>query len=132
MKVLFYNSYNYAPHLETTLEIAENLMEKGDEVYFLMCKGQLRSCFGNPLHKYPICLKCISKLKKGLNEIGISKDKIVILPSISNQIEIPEFENIEELKSYHYDGIDIGMAVASSLVSILREPNPDLNKNKKL
>ena len=42
------------------------------------------------------------------------------------------FSNIEELKSIEYENFDIGMAVASSLISLKKDSNPCILTNKKL
>ncbi|MEJ7645275.1 MAG: hypothetical protein WKF87_11815 [Chryseolinea sp.] len=34
------------------------------------------------------------------------------------------FQSIEEIKNYQYEGVDIGMGVASSYISYVRNPNP--------
>jgi hypothetical protein len=41
-----------------------------------------------------------------------------------------EFASVAELAAYSYDGWDVGMAVASSLISWLRDPNPDTARHR--
>jgi hypothetical protein len=123
MKYLFYSTCNATPHLETELEIASNLLETGNEVFFLVCKAQLQTCFINPDHDKIICLACRSKGAAGLNLIGIDSSHILDFPEVDidyNAIK-KSFNSIDELKAYKHRGIDVGLAVASSLVSSTRD-----------
>lgn len=133
MKHLFYSTCYPSPHLETELEIALDLLKKGDDVYFLTCNSALQTCFVNPSHKSVICSACSSKLTKGLDLIDLPGVKRIPFRSVDPKcfsiLDELHFKNVEELKKYKYKDIDLGLAVASSLVSILRNHEFDLKKH---
>jgi len=130
MRYLFYNSCNATPHLETELEIAKTLMDEGHEIFFLVCNGNLSSCFLNAEHNRHLCSVCISQGMRGIQALNIDDSNIISL-GLANSVAIPippAFANISELKAFQYDGIDIGLGVASSIVSAVRDHNFDTTK----
>lgn len=129
MRILIHNGYNATPHLETEMEIAVDLMNKGHEVYFTHCKGELKTCYGNPEHRSWICKNCSAKKKKSFDVLNIPADRIIPMPRIDvSDIPVPrKFGTLDELKAYTYEGVDIGMGVASSLISRIRDHRPALD-----
>ncbi|HEY6976146.1 MAG TPA: hypothetical protein VH396_07640 [Chitinophagaceae bacterium] len=131
MKVLFYSSYHATPHIETELEIARGLIAGGHDIFFLHCKENLETCFANPEHTFAGCRVCISKIKRAYENLGISSKNILSFPSV--KINFSDFYNVEQikditsLKQFTYKGWDIGLAVASSLVSVARDHQPDIS-----
>lgn len=120
MKVLVYSIYNYTtPHFETELEIVENHLEEGDEVHVIMCDKILESCMYNVIHDKDKCGFCQSLGRHNFRKIGVDSRNIHHLKFYQevDQIDIPTFNNFDELKEYSWNGFDIGMAVTSSLVS---------------
>jgi len=132
MRFLFFNEYNVTPHLETELEIAYNLKAGGGEIFVVICRGELQTCYGNPSHLPQYCRLCISSRKIGFERIGLPKENFIFFdqPSVL-QYSFPVFQSISDLKSFTYNGIDIGMGVASSLISELRDHNFNLETHKK-
>ena len=123
MKVLFYTVFMATPHFETELELIQEHILKGDEVYILHCKGQLRTCFLNPTHNLGYCVICQSKFKNGISLINTEKIKFIEIPTNEKQYpEIPHvFKSINELKDFKIGNVDVGMAAASSLVTSLNK-----------
>lgn len=133
MKILFFNGYNVTPHLETEMEIAMDLMNEGKEVYFTHCKGELSTCFANPDHNKRKCKNCGLRKQNAISLLGLPEENVVQFPRPSvdiDEIKIPSFTNLSELKEFNYEGVDIGMAVASSLVSVIRDHQLDPLKYK--
>lgn len=127
MKYLISSVYSATPHFETELEIAQNLINEGHQVYFLKCNSQLDTCKINPDHELIKCLICQSKVKEGLNAIDIPKENVLSLPDFNNlDYVIPEYSSIEELKEFRYKDSDVGLAVASSLITSLRDNQFDV------
>ena len=128
MRILFYSSYHATPHIETELEIAQQLINEGHEIFFLRCLRQLNTCYANPEHTYLGCKVCISKISRAYKSIGISEKNIISFPdvevNINNIYNEENITNIEDLKKITYKGWDLGMAVASSLVSFVRDHEP--------
>jgi hypothetical protein len=134
MKILFYSSYHATPHIETELEIATQLMNQGHEVIFLRCLKQLNTCFANPEHTYFGCKVCISKISRAYNRINVHEKNMVSFPEVIIDVDqvydANNIKNINDLKNITYKGWDLGMAVTSSLVSIVRDHEPDVNYYK--
>jgi hypothetical protein len=117
-------------HLETDMEIIQTLKTQGHNIKILTCKGSLKksgyiSCTG--LIK---CLQCKSKFKQAMSSLGIDHSDIDILPRFKNKQDKFYFSSISDLKNYKYKNIDIGLTVASTLISYLREPLPNVWKFK--
>lgn len=130
--ILIQSSYHPIPHLETEMEIVERLLEQNNTIYWLVCKKDFKVCFNNPTHDKWICNVCISRVKKGIQEVKKNTknpEKLVVI-EYSNYLKFEEyiakqnlkfdFNSIQELKKYSYNGYDLGMATASSLVSFTR------------
>jgi hypothetical protein len=135
MKVLFFSSYPGSPHLETELEIAKKLLKEEHEVFFLHCKSDLHTCFANPEHNFITCRICISKYKRAYELISVPPQNILSFPPVelnfSNIYDKEKIRDIHSLKQLTYKGWDIGMAIASSLVSAVRDHEPDLRQFEK-
>jgi hypothetical protein len=130
MKILIYMPFaEWIPHLGTDLEIAAKHLDHGDEVHIIQCSGDLPSCEPNRTHSKLYCTACRYMRDKGLSIINLPLQNRheLALNNFYKCIDLPEFRSIEELKSFEIDNVDIGMAVASTLISMTRETNPDFN-----
>jgi len=134
MKILFYSSYHATPHIETELEIAGKLLSEGHEVFFLRCLRQLNICFANPDHTFLGCKVCISKITRAYKRINVPKQNIVTFPEVDVDIDsvcdMEKIKTVDDLKRLTYKDWDLGLAVASSLISSVRDHEPDLNYYK--
>ena len=128
MRYIIYSFCYETPHFETDLEIAKKFSDEGHEVYFLTCKGELKTCFINSEHKKAICNVCKSKINNGLKILNVKENKVLSFSTINNfQLSFNDaLVSLEALKNYKYKGCDIGLGVISSLVSTLREHNFDV------
>ena len=128
MKILFYSSYHATPHIETELEIATRLINDGHEVYFLQCKGESKVCFANPEHSLIGCQLCISKVNNAYKQLNLPASRFLTFPKVNIEPTALQttFVSVQELKDLNYKGCDVGMAVASSLISYTRNHKPDL------
>lgn len=132
MNILFYSTYHFntevfGPYLET---IQEHI-NKGDEVYFINCNSDLSSCQTNPNHNLLHCNACINFRKNGLACINgkvqyINLGEIINTKDLEQKITYKPFQQVDDMKKYTYQAFDIGMAVLSSIISITRNPIPDL------
>lgn len=136
-KVLFFEPYSLAsPHFETALELIQDHNDLGDELFVYQCNASLHSCDSNPSHNLETCLRCISKGRNGLAEItGKPVSRLSFLKLTKKELKLInslslEFEDIDELKSFTYKGMDIGFGVASSLITVLKDPKPDTRKHR--
>ena len=136
--ILVQSTNQTAPHLETELEIIEQLLNNNNKVFWLQCKEDLDICYYNPQNKKMRCKVCISKVSNGKNVILknnkntenleiINYSNFVTKKDYQNLFSNENFENINALKNFFYKKYDLGMAAASSLVSYTRDHIPNLN-----
>ncbi len=138
MKVLFFEPFAiWTPHFETCLEVMQEHINKGASITFIGCDASLPGCEPNPDHHLALCLCCMAKRKKGLKMLSSSSSITYIslndlCPSQDDDVRKIRlhFANVDDLCSYKIENYDIGMAVASSLMSIYRTPEPDLVQAK--
>ncbi len=121
-----------APHFETELEIIQRHLDEGDSVDYLYCQGRLANCDFNPAKVPGNCENCCGRREHGIEQLHprptlVELDRPRPLPP-----RWPEFSRLAELQKYSLPGFDIGYAAASSLVSSLRDPEPDLNLHRPL
>lgn len=134
-KILVFSTWQLTqpPHFETDLEIMENHLEMGDRVYMIGCNAQMPACDTNIRHDLARCLYCVGRRIKGLKMLP---DDIVPLPLFSltdsdhlTLTSLPSsFKTMDDLRNFRINNHDIGYGALSSLISKLRDPNPDLEK----
>lgn len=133
MKILLVAPYAlWTPHLETDLEITQRHINAGDEVVYLACNAFLQTCDVNRKHDLDVCLRCVGRRKSGLSLLsGNPIVKPLLKLTSSNRSELRtlkvQFNSKESLKQNKFHGFDIGWGVLSSLVSLLRDPDPDFH-----
>lgn len=140
MKVSFFEPYTLAlPHFETALELMQIHLNEGDDVSLYYCSADLNFCEANPNHHLPKCFDCISRRKNGIELIDghekIQQYNFVNLSTAEKKIINSwntRFRDIHELKAFRYEDIDMGMAVASSLISFYRNPEPAMESSVQL
>lgn len=126
------------PHFETELEIAQRHLDHGDAVEYVGCFGELAACDFNPSRDGNRCRECSGRRLAGLGML----EPLVSCSDFSLPIQIDSeqekskaiiqtvFANVDELKAYKIDNFDIGYAALSSLVSQIRDPEPDLAEHQ--
>jgi hypothetical protein len=133
MRVLVFTAHTeLRPHYETDLEIIQRHLDDGDEVVHMHCDADLPACDANPNHDMAVCRNCIGIRQSGISLLFPRVPSISFLNlSQSNNRELVSiqktFATIAELKSFHVEEFDIGMAVLSSIISLTRDPKPDLS-----
>ena len=130
MRVLIVSPYRtVAPHFEHELELAQRHLDRGDQVTFLSCLGELAICDFNPGKDASVCRDCRLRRNHGLQQLTVkvaqqdftepSPPGGELNPAV---LETRCVENLEELKSLRTANLDLGFAVLSSLVSQVRDP----------
>ncbi len=138
MNILFYSTYHF--NTETFgpyLELMQEHLNNGDKVYFLGCDGELSSCQTNPHHSNLVCKTCISTKKNAIkclvgNPVNLKISEVLPFEKLNSKIDQLDLSSIENLKNCQIESFDIGMAVMSSVVSIYRDPTPNLQVYKDL
>ena len=138
-KIIFFEPYALAsPHFETALELMQIHSDQGDKLYIYQCNASLSFCDSNPNHRQEVCRSCMNR---GANGLKLISDRLIrrrsfLRLSRKEQYTIENtsysFLDINELKKLEFDGIDIGAAAASSLISMLRDPLPDCKIHRDL
>lgn len=120
-----------APHYETELELAQRHLDAGDRVAFWHCTGGLANCDFNPTGSRSRCQECIGRRLAGYPwlEGRIELAEISETPPLDVRTE---FASVDQLIGYTIDEFDIGYAALSSLVSLVRDPEPDLQEHRDL
>jgi hypothetical protein len=121
-------------HFETDLEIVQNHLDAGDEVTMVTCQGQLKpigfmGCLG-----VGRCLLCVSRSKQGLSLLRNTENfKTRSIGELSPVKSFAEeaLDTVDKAKVVLYKGVDIGSAYMSSLISELRDANPNLKNRVK-
>lgn len=138
MNIFIYSTHTLWPHhAETELELMQLHLDKGDKVHRFVCNGELPVCDTNVHHRMYSCLKCIDKQKIGQSLLD-GGDQIVVHSIYSTENfrkarETPfQFTDLKKFKEFKIDNFDIGYAVSSSIISELRDPSPDIQKNIEL
>jgi hypothetical protein len=137
MKIFVASTHNFWPnHRETELEIIQDHLDKGDEVFRFYCDAHLPVCDGNLKHSLLTCLEC-----RGMRIVGgtLLEGRVNEFPLISRKgiqssakIEIPLMESVPDLESFFVDNFDVGFAVMCSVSTVLRESNPNFSIHRKL
>jgi hypothetical protein len=116
--------------------LAQNHLDKGDEVEIITCNGILPICEVNPNKSITTCLRCISRRNQGLALLS-SKVKTISLQSFykkENRIAAKflqtKFNSLTELKSYKIGRFKIGAGVYSSILDLAKNHEPNLTKYK--
>ncbi len=132
--IYFFEFCNLTPHLETSLEIAKLHLDKGDKVFFYFLGHDVpyrESIF--PTHISGKFLGDLLPERKGAKLLEHPNFKFITNVDIPKAgYVIPAVNDIEDLKSITYENWDLGMAVASSLISSTKNSKPDMRKYSKL
>lgn len=142
MNVAIFSPYaTVVPHFETELDIAQQHLDAGDQVQFINCTGELANCDFNPNHEPERCQQCLGRRNMGLELLTTSTvpqpehsqfNALQKIPAEHLETLRTKFESVQQLIDYRIEQFDIGYAVLSSVVSICRDPEPDLDQHQDL
>lgn len=124
MRQLFLSNMGLAPlHFGTELELLDDSIKQGNEVYILKCGAGYTSCYFNPCHNLIGCSICTARTDRFHESLNIPKDHIFTIQPLLDQqtIELPHFEHLKSLLHYEFNGINLGRGVASSVISLERD-----------
>jgi hypothetical protein len=134
MKVAIFSPYaTVVPHFDTELDIAQQHLDRGDDVEYIGCHGELANCDFNDDREPGRCEQCRGRREMGLGMLAprIRAQDFRGSGFLPDKIQT-SFDSLETLKSYCLEGFDLGYAALSSLVSICRDPEPDLQEHNEL
>jgi hypothetical protein len=118
-------------HFATELEILQDHLDVGDSAIVLRCAAELLACETNTNHELGICLLCQRSRSIGLSLIetgrGRFEERSFLHLTEADKQELKHlstsFVSAEELKAFTVENFDIGLAVLSSIVSLVRDLN---------
>lgn len=126
-------------HFEIDLEIAQRHLDDGWKVTLLQCMRGLPACGQNPDHSWITCGKCMSRFKSGTAWLGnenVTVENFLFLTAEEQQfidsLNEKTFSTIADVKSIMVEGADIGLAALGSVISLLRDPKPDVVFHRRL
>jgi hypothetical protein len=132
--IYFLELCNLTPHLETSFELSLIHLNQGDKVKYYFLGHEL-------IYKEGVFPSKFSWIfpKKILPEEKASK--LISSPNFSyysdykfKKLELIEFSfsTLEELKEIRFKNFDLGLSVASSLISLKKDSNPSIENNYSL
>ncbi len=129
-KILFVESWNCSPHLETSLELAKKHADEGDHVTYIFCGHDTPYKEGISLHANATKGLTFLPEVKGISLIKSQNISFYGRCKIPKpKISLPEtFQSILELMTFKYKDFNVGYGVASSLISNTRNSDPDLKE----
>ena len=131
MKIGMFSPFaTVAPHFEAELELLQQHIDAGDEVHYLHCDGKLANCDFNIDREADRCTDCLGRRQHGIEVLSGACRVSTI--DLQHTYPVPEFKSLPQLIDFEIDGFDVGYATLSSLVSVCRDPEPDLVKYQSL
>ena len=134
MKVVVFVEDVLGVPFRVTREIALEHIRAGDEVHLIVCDGSLQTCPANNYGDRFKCMMCRSRRNRAISgsDLRHAIQHVLDLSEYEDALRIPEFDTIEDVKAYCRNGINFGMEAASTVISALRDPRPDLNRHQPL
>lgn len=133
MRILFFETTNATPHLETSLELARKHLDQGDQVlYYFLGHAVGYSEFVFSVQEL-LPRKCLPE-RRGAKLLMHPQFKFISLKKkeLHCQLDLPCFEDIDELREFRYWNYEAGLSALSSLISHTRSSKPDLSLNQEL
>jgi hypothetical protein len=133
MKVVFFETTNASPHLETSFELATKHLVNNDDVFYYFLGQSLdysEFVFRSNPFLVPSCLpeRKGSAILKSDRFHFFSLEKEIMIRDLA----LPVFPELESLRSYRYKNYNAGLSALSSLISHTGHSRPCLKKHQKL
>jgi hypothetical protein len=132
-RIAFFEFWNLNPHLETSLELAKRHLDDGDEVHYHFCGHD--ALFRDRLVRQPETTleRCLPEVRGAalLGGDGFHFHPRVRMPEVD--ADVPErFESLSQLMDFRVGDCEVGLSVASSLIFMTRNSDPDLVRHEAL
>lgn len=134
MKILIFDTWMAPYHVGTALEIAETHIAQGDWVQYVNISASLPFIEVHHKRKYSehwVLRKKYKNIAAMCKKGGIPYSfKTGVSPFFT--FTLPDtIKTTTDLRNWHYEGMDLGISILSSLISQTRDAEPDLEKNKR-
>lgn len=132
MRVLIFDTWMAPYHVGTALEIAEKHIAEGDDVQYVNISASLPFIEVHHRRKYSqhwVIRKKYRNIAAMCKMGGIPYSfKTGVSPFFS--FALPDsVKTAGHLRNWHYEGMDLGISILSSLISQTRDAEPDLRKH---
>ncbi|KAA3638780.1 MAG: hypothetical protein DWQ02_04680 [Bacteroidetes bacterium] len=124
MKVLLFSNQGLSvPHLGIELEILEALKAEGHEVDIVKCNSKVNGCYFNPAYNLPGCAICEARSDVFYRKIGFDANRIFRMKWYEEALNFnaPFFDTLNDLFEFNYKDANLGLGVASSIISVQRD-----------
>lgn len=136
MKILFLSlnhSHLFALPFATELELISHHLDQKDEVFILVDDGVLKSTSANPHGLFATRVRGKARFFHGMQIVNFPRENIFRLKRKLSYKKLPQnFDSLEELENYSLFGVDFGLGVASSLISLTRDHKVDVRQYRGL
>lgn len=136
-KVLLFDVWAFTPFTEISLEIAEKHKEQGDTVQIVNVATQLPHWEYKPLLATKSHYKAthyrerekLKKLETFAKSRGINYSSELLIDPGQYKMAIPgNISDIDALKEFDWNGYDMGMGIASYMISRTKDIEPDFTR----
>lgn len=140
MNILFYSPYSLdSNNLPVLLDEAfEYLEDPNNKVWFVTCGGDIRPCLSNAEQSRIRCLECklSSRLLAGrVKHPNFTHKELSFFNDTETTERVKalcfEYDSIEQVKSISHRGVNIGLGVVSSYVTLTRNLDPEFNRSNR-
>lgn len=129
MKILIFDTWLAPFHVATALEIAETHINDRDDVQYVNIASELPFIEVHHPHKF----SQLWVIKKKYKNLALMCKKVGVPYSFQSGVsrnfsfKLPEtIQTIDDLKHWDYEGMDLGMSILSSLITLTNDIEPDL------
>lgn len=123
----------WPPHAAADLEIMTRHVRAGHEVWALECGARASACVTNPESRLADCAGCVGAFVASLDWLDGEVHRLPLLALDPHDVARVrecrvEFDSLDDLMAYRFEGFDLGYAVVSTIVTMTREPRPDISE----
>lgn len=134
MKILIFDTWMAPFHVGTALELAESHIKQHDTVQYVNIAASLPFIevhHRNKRSEHWVLRKKYAQIKT-MCERGNIPCSFESRQAWNFSFLLPEsIQTLDDLKTWEYEGFDLGMAILSSLISKTKDLEPDLNQHRK-
>jgi hypothetical protein len=136
MRVLVFEPHSFGvPIFEMALDAIQEHLDLGHQVTWIGCNKDLLACESNLHHWASMCAKCVSRRDRGANLLTPRVPMTSLLEYVTpdHRKELlglqTAFRSLDELRAYALGNLDLGEAVASTLIFVQRTIDLDVKAN---
>lgn len=137
MQILIYSPYSIDNNSMPVLldEAVEFLRDTDNHVVFVTCRGELKPCLTNAEQSAVRCLECrfsTNVITKKIRHARMIHDTLSSFVDADMEAVVDNhrfaYDSLQQVKGVEWEGVNIGLGVVSTYVTMTRNLNPALNK----